>query len=119
MIEDPSDKKSSGGMTELARKILLTGVGAVFMTEETIRKTLGDLKLPKDAVGSVVDSLKKQKDEVLQVVAQELSQFFSRIKVHEELQKALKGMQINLDAKITFDKSQGSSTTKVEVKKRS
>jgi len=118
MMEDSENKKPSGGMTELARKILLTGVGAVFMTEETIRKTLGDLKLPKDAVGSVVDSLKKQKDEVLQLVAQELSSFFSRVKVHEELQKALKGMQIHLDAKISFDQAKESSTAKVEIKKR-
>ncbi len=117
-MEDFSTKKPSGGMTELARKILLTGVGAVFMTEETIRKTLGDLKLPKDAVGSVVESLKKQKDDVLQLVAVELSNFFSKVKVHEELQKALKGMQIHLDAKISFDKAADASHAKVEIKKR-
>lgn len=92
-------------MTDLARKILLTGVGAIFMTEETVRKGLAELKLPTDAVGALVDTVKKQKNEVLELVAVELGNFFTKIKVHEELQKALRGLQVHLDAKISFDKA--------------
>jgi len=101
--EKPSEKKS-GGMAEVARRILLTGLGAIFMTEETVRKSLGDMKLPKDAMGYLVDTVLKQKDEMLGLVASELSKFFSKIRVHEEVQKALSGLQLHLDAKLTFDK---------------
>jgi len=104
-------------MTDLARKILLTGVGAIFMTPETVKKTLSDLKLPTDAVSTLVDTVKKQKDEVLDLVAVELSNFFTKVKVHEELQRALKGMEIHLDAKISFDKKSPSPQAKVTVKK--
>lgn len=112
------EEKKSPTMTDLARKILLTGVGAIFMTEETVRKSLSELKLPTDAVGALVDSVKKQKNEVLELVAVELGNFFAKVKVHEELQKALKGMQIHLDAKISFDKAGESPRTKVTVKKQ-
>ncbi|MCE9624502.1 MAG: hypothetical protein K8R69_03465 [Deltaproteobacteria bacterium] len=112
-------EKKSGGMTEVARRILLTGLGAIFMTEEGIRKSLGDMKLPKDAVGYVLDTVLKQKDELLGLVATELSKFFSKVKVHEEVQKALSGLQLHLDAKLTFDqkKVHPVSAPKISVKK--
>lgn len=105
MEENPESKeKKTTNVSDLARKILLTGVGAIFMTEETVRKTLSDLKVPTDAVGTLMDTLRKQKDEVMKLIAKELSQFLSKIKVHEELQKALSGMQMHLDVKVNFSK---------------
>lgn len=114
-------EKKTGGMTEVARRILLTGLGAIFMTEEGIRKAVGDMKLPKDAVGYVLDTVLKQKDELLSMVASELGKFFSKVKVHEEVQKALSGLQLHLDAKLTFDqkKVHPVSTPKITVKRGS
>ncbi len=119
--DDKFFEKKTGGMTEVARRILLTGLGAIFMTEEGIRKALGDMKLPKDAVGYVLDTVLKQKDELLGMVASELSKFFSKVKVHEEVQKALSGLQLHLDAKLTFDqkKVHPVSTPKITVKRGS
>jgi len=116
--KESSDKKSSG-MTDVARRILLTGLGAIFMTEEGIRRNLGDLKLPKDAMAYVLDTILKHKDELLGLVGQELGKFFSKIKVHEELAKALAGLQVHLDAKLTFDRKSphGGGAMKVSIKK--
>ncbi len=117
--DDKFFEKKTGSMTEVARRILLTGLGAIFMTEEGIRKALGDMKLPKDAVGYVLDTVLKQKDELLSLVAAELGKFFSKVKVHEEVQKALSGLQLHLDAKLTFDqkKAHPVSTPKLTVKR--
>ncbi len=104
MTEEPTERKSQSGMTDMARKILLTGLGAIFMTEETIRKMLGDLKIPKDAMGYFLDTAVRQKDEMLGLIAAELSKFLSKVKVHEELQKALSGLQMHVDAKLSFDR---------------
>ena len=121
MIEDESEKsekKGGGTVTDLARKILLTGLGAIFMTEEGIRKSLGDLKVPKDAVSGLLDMMKRQKNEVLSAVATELGNFLSKVKVHEELRKALTGLQVHLDAKLTFDPAKKhSDEPKITVKK--
>lgn len=100
-------------MTDLARRILLTGVGAIFMTEESVRKTLGDLKVPTEAMGGFLDTVRKQKDELVGVFATEVGKFLSRINLHEELQKALRGMEVQLDAKVTFDKRGEPAKTKI------
>jgi hypothetical protein len=116
MTSDTGEKKSPSAMTDLARKILLTGLGAIFMTEESVRKTLSEMKIPKDAMGGLLDVVRRQKDDMLGLMAQELSRFFSRVKVHEEIQKALKGMEVSLEAKVSFDKKKNSSSTKISVR---
>lgn len=116
VLETEKASRESGGVVDLARKILLTGVGAIFMGEETVRKSLSDLKLPKDTVGSLIENLKKQKDEITHLIAGEVRGFLTKIRVHEELQKALKGMQIHVDAKISFDQKTGAAKSKVTVK---
>jgi hypothetical protein len=119
MKQEPEKKSTS--MAEMARKLLLTGIGAVFMTEESIRKSLGDMKMPKDAVGYLLDTVRKQKDDLLELVGNEVNNFLSKIRVHEELQKALTGMQLHVDAKINFDKKSrtGVAGSKLSIKKNS
>ena len=41
--EEENGKSSSAKVADLARRILLTGVGAIFMTEGGVRKTLSEL----------------------------------------------------------------------------
>lgn len=97
------EPEGKGGiLSEMARKLFLTGLGAIFVTEESIRSALTELKLPKDAMGYVVDQAKKQKNDLITVVATELSNFLSKLKVHEEIQKALSKLQIHIEAKLSF-----------------
>lgn len=113
-------KGAANTLSDMARKILLTGIGAIFMTEESIRNAIGDMKLPKDAVGYVLDQAKKQKDELVAVVAEEVSRFFSKIKVHEEIQKALSALQIHIDARLSFSPKGKpiSKNVKVEIEEK-
>ncbi len=117
--EKKETKEGKGGLlTDMARKLLLTGIGAIFMTEESIRSTLGDLKLPKDAMGYVVDQAKKQKDDMMAVLASEFSNFFSKINVHEEIVKALSRLQIHIDAKFSFTPKGKATSHEVNVNVR-
>ena len=50
--DDP--KKLSGLVPDIVRRAVLTGVGALFMTEEGIRNLVGEMKLPKDALAFLV-----------------------------------------------------------------
>jgi hypothetical protein len=101
-------------LSEIAKKVFLTGLGAVFMTEESIRNMLGEMKLPKEAMNYVLDQAKKQKDDLISVVAVEVSKFFSKIKVHEEIQKTLTALQIHIDARLSFS-PKGKTTSEVKV----
>ncbi len=120
--EETKEKKSSSGMSDLARKIFLTSVGAIFMTEDAIRRSLSDLKVPTEAMGGLIDSVRKQKDDLLEMIAGEVGRFLSKIKVSDELQKALKGMQVHVDARISFHEpkkeskeSAAATTSKIRV----
>jgi len=111
-----SESEVKGGtLSEMARKIFLTGLGAVFMTEESIRNALGEMKLPKEAMGYVFDQAKKQKDDLIGAVAGEVSKFFSKINVHEEIQKALSALQVHIDARLSFSPKGRAVSNKVKV----
>ena len=111
------DKNSTSGIADLAKKIFFTGLGAIFLTEETIRQMLGDLKLPRDLAASVLSTAKKQKDEFMQLLAQEVAQFLSHVKIHEEIQKALDGLSLDLEAKLKFNRGKPADI-KVKLKKK-
>jgi hypothetical protein len=111
--QEPESKGSTLG--DIARKVFLTGLGAVFMTEESIRGVLSEMKLPKEAVGYVFDQAKKQKDDLIFAVAGEVSKFFSKINVHEEIQKALSALQVHIDARLSFSPKGKSASNKVKV----
>ena len=101
--------------SKFAKKALLTSLGAILMTEESIRNILGEMKLPKEAMGFVVDQAKKQKDDLVSVVAAEVSKFFSKINVHEEIQKALSHLHVHVDAKLSFSPKGHPVPKKVEI----
>src|ERR1700704_2851267 len=66
-----------GRAADLMKKALISGVGALFMTEEGIRNLVGELKLPKELIGSVLAQADRTKQEVLRVMTEELRSFLS------------------------------------------
>ncbi len=61
MADDLKDKAA-----EMVRKILTVGVGAVFLTEESLRGMVSELKLPKEMLGGILESAGKSKNEFFQ-----------------------------------------------------
>src|SRR5256885_9119544 len=68
-------KRLSGIVPDIVRRAVLTGVGALFMTEEGIRNLVGDMKMPKDALAFLVSQADKTRSEVARVVTQEVRRF--------------------------------------------
>jgi hypothetical protein len=86
------------------------------MTEESIRNAISEMKLPKEAMGYVFDQAKKQKDDLISAVAGEVSKFFAKVNVHEEIQKALSALQVHIDARLSFSpKGKQSVSNKVKI----
>lgn len=112
--EEEGEGKAST-LSEMARKFFLTGLGAIFMTEESIRNVISEMKLPKEAMGYVFDQAKKQKDDLISAVAGEVAKFFSKIKVHEEIQKALSALQVHVDARLSFSPKGKPVSNKVKI----
>lgn len=88
------------GLTEMLRKVMVAGLGAVFMTEEGIRTYVKDLKLPKELMGFVVGQAERSKDELFRVLSEELRRFFQNPALRRELAQLISEMTVEIHADI-------------------
>jgi hypothetical protein len=94
------DKGVKGFMPEFVRKVAVAGLGALFMTEEGIRNLAGQLKLPKELLGFIVNQAEKTKEEVGRVVSDEIRRFLQSEKLREEFVKLIAGTTLEIKAEI-------------------
>jgi hypothetical protein len=87
-------------LTDMLRKAMVAGLGAVFMTEEGIRTYVKDMKLPKDVMGYVVGQAGRSKDELFRVIGEELRRFFESEAMRREFAKLVSNMTIEINAEI-------------------
>ena len=85
---------------ELVKKTFAAGMGAVFSTEEGIRK-LARENLP-DAVGFIASSADGAKDKVFEVIARETREFLSTLNLTEEIAKILTTLSFEIKTEIRF-----------------
>src|SRR5436190_1595810 len=85
---------------ELVRKTFAAGLGAVFSTEEGIRKIARE-SLP-EAVGYIASSADGAKDRVFEVIARETREFLSNLNVSEEIAKILTTLSFEIKTEIRF-----------------
>lgn len=95
-----------GGVQDAVRRMLVAGVGALFMTEEGIRSLVKELKLPKEAIGFVVAQADKTKTEVTRVVGSELRKFLESTRLREDLLELLGQLTIEVNAEIQVRRRQ-------------
>ncbi len=97
---DPSKATPSDGI----KKLLSAGLSMVMMSEESVRHYLQDVKLPKDALGSVLKGVTKSKEEIVGKIGTEFSKLIEKIDVVDELTKFLRENKIKVSAEIEFSK---------------
>jgi len=90
---------------DLVKKTFQAGMGAVFSTEEGIRKFAREASLP-DAVsgvaGYLADSADGAKDKVFEVIARETREFLATLNISEELAKLLTTLSFEIKTEIRF-----------------
>lgn len=100
--ESRSDLKSQ--ISDAMKKIVLTGVGTVFLTEETIRTYLADAKLPKELWAGFLENAAKTKAEFLGNFAKEAAAVLSKIDVAQEMQKFAENHKVRIKIELDFEK---------------
>src|SRR4051812_9362616 len=85
---------------ELVKKTFAAGMGAVFSTEEGIRK-LARENLPEVA-GYIASSADGAKDKVFEIVARETREFLSNLNLTEEIAKILTTLSFEIKTEIRF-----------------
>jgi hypothetical protein len=97
---EPGDGGARRAFTDTVRKAVLTGLGAVFLTEEGARKVARDWKLPKEIVGYIAGQAGSAKDEIVRVVSEEVRKFFESEALRREFLRVLSSMSIEVHAEI-------------------
>lgn len=87
---------------ELAKKILTVGVGAIFLTEESVRALVSEFKLPKELLTGVLESAGKTKREFFQNLSQEvISKVTNKIDPGALLSEFLEKNEIDLHIRMS------------------
>lgn len=100
--ETTQDSGEKAKIAGVVRDLALSGLATVFMTEDSVRKYLKDLKLPKEAAGFLMDSLGKKKDEFYALAAKELGKFLAKVDVGKEIGSFLRDHEISVKATFSF-----------------
>jgi hypothetical protein len=97
--EEPGTEGAKG-LQEALRKVILTGVGALFLTEEGARRLAREWKLPKEVAGYLGQQASGAKDEVLRIFSDEVRRFFESEAVRREVARTLSSMVVEVKAEI-------------------
>lgn len=99
---DFNDDSRTGGLPDLTRRLLSLGIGAFFLTEDTIRRTVGEAKLPRDVAQQVVNGAQRRKDELFSFVKREITSMITDIDFSSELREFLRHHTVRVSAEIEF-----------------
>jgi len=103
-MTDTEEKTDSGsGLTDMVRELALTGLATFFMTEDSVRKYLKDLKLPKELGSLLLDSIGRKKDDIYSLLGKELTRMLARVDFAQELGKFLQNHRVHVEAKFSFE----------------
>lgn len=98
-IEEEAEEKG-GLLTEGLKKILAVGVGAAFLTEESLRNYIQDLKLPKEMLGTLLQGAQKSKEQLMNRVGNEVISIIQKIDFVKEASRFVETHKFKVSAEI-------------------
>ena len=83
------------------------GVGALFMSEELVRKVMDELRLPRELLTSVLAHTAQARRSISDAVKNEVRKFLESAVFSEQLQKLLTSMVFEVKTEIRFVPADG------------
>jgi len=106
-----------GIVPDSVKKAIYTSLGAVFMTEDGIRRALADVKVPTDAISYFINQSNKTKEELFQAIAKEVAGTLLKDRDPTELlQTALQNMTVHMDVNLEFRPKEDAQAPGLKVK---
>jgi hypothetical protein len=102
MADNDNEEKSGSLIGETVKKLFTAGVSAAFMTEESVRTYLADLKLPKEVLRVVLEGAQKSKGEIVNRVSNEMIKLVSKMDLPKELTKFAQNHKFKISAEVQF-----------------
>ena len=105
---------------DVMKRAFYTGLGAVFLTEDGVRRQMSEMKLPKEVVSYVVNQSNKSKEELFDAIAREIAKVFAGTEPDELLRNAFTGIKVKMNIELEFAQAgEESEDEEVGVKKPS
>ena len=103
-----------GRLAEILKKVMNTGVGAAFLTEDAIKGLLSDLSLslPKEILNNLLQGAKSTKEDFLNSVKGGVKEYFHQLDFRRELGKVLENYDFEIHAKISLKKKPATAKEK-------
>lgn len=96
--------KKENPIGDIIKKVVSVGVGAAFMTEESVKKILEDLPLPKDIITGLVQNAKGAKEEFTKSMREELRHYLTKVDASKVAMDILDRYDVEIEAKFKFKK---------------
>ncbi len=93
-----SSVEAGGFFPEALRRVLTLGFTGFFLTEEALRKALGD-SVPRDVVEFVLDQSQRMRGEFLDRVSKEFGKVLERVDPVEVARRLLDGRTVEVSAR--------------------
>jgi len=94
------DARSGTLVGEAVKKLFTAGVTAAFMTEESVRGYLAELKLPKEALNLIVQGATKSKEELTNRVSKEVIGMIQKIDLVKEVSRFAETHKFKISAEV-------------------
>ncbi len=91
-------------ISDIIKRVVSVGVGAAFMTEDSVKALLSELPLPKDIINGLVQNAKGAKEEFLESIQTELRRHLSSIDPKLYIEEILSNYEFEIDARIRLHK---------------
>lgn len=98
--DDGDDSKGEPKLGDALKKIFTAGVSAAFMTEESLRAYLSEIKLPKEILSLLLQGASKTKDEIAAKVTNEVAAVLKKIDYVKEFSKFAETHKFKVTAEI-------------------
>ena len=105
-----SSKKDNSAIGDVIKKVVSIGVGAAFMTEDTVKNVLGELPLSKDIVSGLVDNAKSAKEEFSKSIREEFKNRLNKIDPNHIVDEIVAKYDIEVNATFKFKKKENDQT---------
>jgi len=99
-LDEDELKKSGLSIADIAKKVVAVGVGAAFLTEESIRSALGEVKLPKEILNSLLQNASKTKEVIADQVTKEIVKIISKIDIVKEASRFVEEHKFTIEIDI-------------------
>ncbi len=109
--ESKEEGKSSTLLGEAVKKIFTAGVTAAFMTEESVRGYLAEVKMPKEMLSLILQGASKSKDEIASRVGKEVIGMVQKIDFVKEASRFAENHRFKITAEIEITKKKDESSS--------